>query len=191
MKAAFVVFDKMTTLDFIGFYDAVTRLKTMNLMEDFVWTICAHRTQVQSQVSDDRGLKIAADSIGESLAGYDLLFVPGGFGTRPLQHDRGFVDWIASAKDVPLKTSVCTGSLLLGAAGFLKGKRATTHPGAYQELEPYCAAVVQQRIVDEGDVVTGGGVSTSIDLGLHLVQRLVGAEARARVARQMDYPYAP
>lgn len=186
MKAAFVVFDNMTTLDFIGFYDAVTRLKTMKFVDDFSWKICAR----QPQVSDDRGLKMAADTVGESLAGYDLLFIPGGFGTRPLQHDRDFVEWIASAKDVPLKTSVCTGSLLLGAAGFLKGKRATTHPGAYKELEPYCATVLQQRIVDEGNVVTGGGVSTSIDLGLHLVQRLAGADARARIARQMDYPYS-
>ena len=73
--------------------------------------------------------------------------------------------------------------------GFLTGKRATTHPGAYKELEPYCATVVQQRIVDEGALVTGGGVSTSIDLGLHIVERLVGKDARTRVAKQMDYPY--
>ena len=185
MKAAFVLFDNMTTLDFVGFYDAVTRLKTMKFMDDFAWKLCAR----SSTVTDDRGLKISVDSVGESLAGYDLLFIPGGFGTRPLQHDQAFVDWIKTAQDVKLKTSVCTGSLLLGAAGFLKGKRATTHPGAYQELEPYCATVLQQRIVDEGPVITGGGVSTSIDLGLHVVQRLVGAEARARIAKQMDYPY--
>jgi cyclohexyl-isocyanide hydratase len=187
MKAAFVIFDKMTTLDFVGFYDAVTRLKTMKFMEDFAWNICAR----QQQVSDDRGLSIAADAVDESLAGYDLLFIPGGFGTRPLQHDRAFVEWIGTAQSVPLKTSVCTGSLLLGAAGFLKGKRATTHPSAYKELEPYCATVLQKRIVDEGAVITGGGVSTSIDLGLHVVQRLAGADARTRVAKQMDYPYAP
>jgi cyclohexyl-isocyanide hydratase len=88
-----------------------------------------------------------------------------------------------------LKVSVCTGSLLLGAAGFLRGLTATTHPSALKELEPYCDQVVRQRIVDQGAVVTAGGVSTSIDLGLHLVERLAGAEARARVARQMDYPY--
>jgi transcriptional regulator GlxA family with amidase domain len=87
---------------------------------------------------------------------------------------------------------VCTGSLLLGAAGFLKGKRATSHPGAYEEVEPYCATVLQQRIVDEGALITGGGVSTSIDLGLHVVERLMGnagKDARTRVAKQMDYPY--
>jgi len=185
MKVAMVVFDNMTTLDFIGFYDAITRLKTMKVMEDFSWNICAHN----GQVSDDRGLRISADTVGKSLEGYDLLFIPGGFGTRPLQHDRAFVDWIGTAQDAKLKASVCTGALLLGAAGFLKGKRATTHPGAYEELAPYCASVMQQRIVDEGNIVTGGGVSTSIDLGLHMVERLGGSAARARIAKQMDYPY--
>ena len=185
MKAALIVFDNMTSLDFIGFYDPLTRLKTMKFQDDFEWKICARSTRV----SDDRGLKITADSVDESLAGYDLLFIPGGFGTRALQHDRAFVDWLITAQNATLKIAVCTGSLLLGAAGFLTGKRATTHPSAYKELEPYCAAVVQERIVDEGSVITGGGVSTSIDLGLHVVLRLAGADARARIAKQMDYPY--
>jgi transcriptional regulator GlxA family with amidase domain len=192
MKTAFIVFDNMTFLDFIGFYDAVTRLKTMKFMDDFSWNVCARAGQPNAQVTDDRGLKVVADTVGGSLAGYDMLFIPGGFGTRTLQHDRAFVDWLATAKDVPLKTSVCTGSLLLGAAGFLKGKRATSHPGAYEEVEPYCATVLQQRIVDEGALITGGGVSTSIDLGLHVVERLMGnagKDARTRVAKQMDYPY--
>lgn len=197
MKAALIIFDNMTALDFIGFYDPITRLRTMKFLQDFEWKICAHgtkvstkvSTQVSAQITDDRGLKITADSVGESLAGFDLLFIPGGFGTRSLQHDRPFVDWIGTAQNATLKTSVCTGSLLLGAAGFLKGKRATTHPSAYKELEPYCDIVVQERIVDEGGVITGGGVSTSIDLGLHVVQRLAGADARARIAKQMDYPY--
>ena len=189
MKAALIIFDNMTALDFIGFYDPITRLRTMKFLQDFEWKICAHSTKVSTQITDDRGLKITADSVGESLAGFDLLFIPGGFGTRSLQHDRPFVDWIGTAQNATLKTSVCTGSLLLGAAGFLKGKRATTHPSAYKELEPYCDTVVQQRIVDEGSIITGGGVSTSIDLGLHVVQRLAGADARARIAKQMDYPY--
>jgi cyclohexyl-isocyanide hydratase len=127
--------------------------------------------------------------VAEPLGSYDMLFVPGGFGTRALQHDRGFVDWLRTARSAPLKVSVCTGALLLGAAAFLQGKRATTHPSAYKELEPYCAEVVQERVVDEGDVLTGRGVSSALDLGLHVVQRLAGAEARDRVAAQMDYPY--
>ncbi|MBI4194769.1 MAG: DJ-1/PfpI family protein [Betaproteobacteria bacterium] len=185
MKAAFVIFDRMTALDFIGFYDAVTRLKSMKFIPDLEWRICANKREI----TDGQGLAIVADAVGEPLQAYDMLFVPGGFGTRTLQHDGGFIEWLKSASPVKLKISVCTGALLLGAAGFLRGKRATTHPGALQELEPYCGVVLRERIVDEGDVITAGGVATSIDLGLFVVERLAGREARSRIAAQMDYPY--
>ena len=185
MKTALVVFDRMTSLDFIGFYDPVTRLKSMKIMDDFEWRICS----TTQHVVDDRGLRIEADAVGEPLDSYDMLFVPGGFGTRNLQHDRSFIDWLKTARSVPLKSSVCTGALLLGAAGFLRGRRATTNPSAYKELEPYCGVVVHERVVDEGDIITARGVSSAIDLGLHLVQRLAGADAHDRIATRMDYPY--
>jgi cyclohexyl-isocyanide hydratase len=188
MKAALIVFDRMTHLDFVGFYDPLTRLKSMNILPDFEWRICSN----QKQVADDRGaagMAALAESVLEPLDRYDLLFVPGGMGTRTLQHDRGFIEWLKTAAPVKHKISVCTGALLLGAAGFLRGKRATTHPSALKELEPYCAKVLTDRIVDEGDVVTGSGVATSLDLGLHIVERFAGAEARARIAKQMCYPY--
>lgn len=76
---------------------------------------------------------------------------------------------------------------MLGAARFLAGRRATTHPNALGELSRYCSEVVSRRVVDEGDVVTAGGVTAAIDLGLHLVGRLVGVEGRERVRAQMDY----
>jgi transcriptional regulator GlxA family with amidase domain len=185
MKAAFVVFDRMTSLDFIGFYDPVTRLKSMNIIDDFEWRLCA----MTEQIVDDRGLRIGADAIAEPLSSYDMLFVPGGVGTRNLQHDMNFVDWLETAGPARLKVSVCTGALLLGAAGFLRDKRATTHPSALKELEQYCREVVHERVVDEGDTITAGGVSSAIDAGLHLVQRLAGPDARIRIAAQMDYPY--
>jgi cyclohexyl-isocyanide hydratase len=185
MKAAFIVFDGMTALDFIGFYDPITRLKSMKIIENFAWNVCAQ----SAEVTDDRGLKFKADTVGATLEGYDMIVVPGGFGTRKLQHDDTFMRWIKTAANVPLKISVCTGALILGAAGFLKGRRATTHPSAYQELEPYCATVVKERVVDEDCIITARGVSSSLDMGLHVVERLAGAEARARVAAQMDYPY--
>lgn len=175
----------MTSLDFVGFYDPVTRLKTMEIVDDLEWRICS----TTRQVVDDRGLRIEADAVAESLDSYDMLFVPGGFGTRALQYDRAFVDWLKSAGPARTKVSVCTGALLLGAAGFLEGLRATTHPRAYEELEPYCDSVVKERIVDEGDTITAGGVASALDVGLHMVQKLAGADARARIATQMDYPY--
>lgn len=188
MKAALIVFDRMTYLDFVGFYDAVTRLKSMAILPDFDWRICSN----VKRVSDDRGahgMTMIPESIMEPLDGYDLLYLPGGMGTRTLQHDGAFIDWLKTASSVPLKVSVCTGALLLGAAGFLRGKRATTHPSALKDLEPHCGTVLAERIVDEGNVITGSGVATSLDLGLHVVERLAGPEARSRVAKQMCYPY--
>ena len=183
MKTAFLIFDKMTALDMVGVYDPLTRLKSMNLLPDFSWDICAQT----SIVSDDRGLCFSANSVDESLSKYDLLVVPGGFGTRPLQYEKRFIRWLKTAEPVGLKTSVCTGSLLLGAAGFLEGKSATTHPAAVEELRPYCDNILDQRVVDEGDVITAGGVTAAIDLGLYLVERLAGKTIRARIAQQMDY----
>lgn len=188
MKTAFVIFNRMTALDLIGVYDPLTRLKTMNIIPEFNWQLCAFT----EEVSDDRGLRFAPDTVAESLDAYDIIVVPGGFGTRALQHDSAFIHWLRSAAPVKLKTSVCTGALLLGSAGFLAGKRATTHPSAFEELRPYCAeVVVDHRVVDQEDIVTAQGVTSSVDLGLHLVERIAGREARARITRQMDYPYNP
>jgi len=185
MKIAFVVFNGLTMLDFIGIYDPLTRLKTMGFMPDLTWDICAY-TDI---VKDDRGLIMVPTAIQEPLQSYEALVVPGGYGTRMLIHDPKFVQWIKTAEPCKWKVSVCTGALLLGAAGFLRGKRATTHPSALQELTPFCQRVLENRIVDEGDIITAGGVSSGIDEGLYVVGRLAGAEAGSKIAKQMDYPY--
>ena len=185
LKAAFIIFDKLTMLDLIGIYDPLSRLKSMKILADFDWRICA----CTPEVSDDRGLRLAADVVKEPLGHYDMVIVPGGFGTRTLVHDAAFIQWLRTCQPCKIKVSVCTGALLLGAAGFLKGKRATTHPTAFAELAPFCAGVIDARIVDDQDVITGGGVTSAIDLGLYLVQKLAGVEARMRIAKQMDYPY--
>ena len=185
MRMAFVIYDGMTALDFIGAYDPLTRLHTMKLLPDVSWNVCATTTTVR----DGAGLRFAPDTVGQPLTGYDLVFVPGGFGTRALLDDGDFLGWIATAAEAPLLTSVCTGSLLLGAAGLLKDARATTHPTAYEQLRPYCREVVDERIVDEGRIITGRGVTSSIDLGLYLVEKLAGKAIRQRIQTQMDYPY--
>ncbi|MFP4228907.1 MAG: DJ-1/PfpI family protein, partial [Salinivenus sp.] len=175
----------LTALDLVGAYDPITRLHSMGFRDDFEWDLCAFRTPVH----DGRGLRFTPDRVGEALGDYDLLVVPGGHGTDSLQDDEAFLEWLQTAAPVGLKASVCTGSLLLGAAGFLTGHSATTHPNAREELRPYCAQVVNDRVVDDGAVVTARGVSAGIDLGLHLVDRLAGPSVQAQVAEQMDYPY--
>lgn len=92
-----------------------------------------------------------------------------------------------TASQCKLITSVCTGSLLLGAAGLLHSRRATTHPTAFELLKPYVKEVVDAKVVDEGDIITARGVTSSINLGLHLVNRLWGVESASIVRKSMDY----
>lgn len=124
MKVAFVVYDNMTSLDFIGIYDPLTRIHSMNFDLDFQWKICA----LTPTVTDDRGLSILVDSVGEPLGEYDLLIIHGGQGAVSLVDEEPFISWLTTASLVPLKASVCTGSLLLASANFLEGRIATTHP---------------------------------------------------------------
>ncbi|MFB4162825.1 DJ-1/PfpI family protein [Alteribacillus sp. JSM 102045] len=182
MKTAFILFDGVTALDFVGVYDALTRLKTMNVMPEFQWDVCSFNPAVK----DGAGLIFSPDKVSKPLDHYDMIVVPGGMGTRRLQDDPAFLQWLKTAENCDLKASVCTGSLLLGAAGFLKGKKATTHPHAFELLNTYCQTL-DQRIVDEGDVITARGVSSSIDLGLYLCEKFAGTEGKEHIRRQMDY----
>jgi transcriptional regulator GlxA family with amidase domain len=186
-RIAFVVFDRMTMLDFVGIYDPVTRLKSMGFRPGLTWDVCG----LGPSARDDRGLSVNVTRVAEPLGGYDVVIVPGGFGVRALKEDTRFISWLASAAPAEWKVSVCTGALLLGAAGFLRGKPATTHPTEYEALRPYCGTVVAARVVEAGGVITGGGVTSAIDIGLYLVERLAGEQVRSAMAKQMDYPYLP
>jgi cyclohexyl-isocyanide hydratase len=182
MDVAFCAFDGMTVLDFVGAYDPITRLDRIDgIFLD--WDVCAR----SDSVSADR-LTFEVDRTEPDLGAYDLVVVPGGRATRELRHDEEFVGWLRTAGSREYLISVCTGSLLLGAAGFLDGRKATTHPSAFDVLEEY-AEVVDDRVVKDGRVITGRGVSSSLDLGLFVVQELTDAETRAAVAEKMDYPY--
>ncbi|UQZ84472.1 Isonitrile hydratase [Paenibacillus konkukensis] len=186
MNIAFIVFDRMTTLDFYGFFDAVTRLSRIDAYKEKVtWDLCA----TTKEVKDDRGVTISVNKTSPDLAEYDMIFIPGGMPTRQLRNDPEFIAWLQTASDSAMKVSVCTGALLLGAAGWLEDKRATTNPTAYELLEPYCKEVARSRIVKDGNMITGGGVAASIDVGLFLVELLAGAEVAKGIQQSMDYPY--
>ena len=182
MRIAFVIYDGMTALDFVGAYDPLVRLRTMDILPNLKWDVCA---QIE-MVKDGTDLSIGASKIGHSLADYDLLYVPG---AREPPLDSEFIEWIQTAASVDWKVSVCTGALIFGEAGYLEGKQATTHPVAFKELEQYCSVVEDQRIVTDGDVTTARGVTASIDLGLYLCEELAGQEAKEQIRTQMDYPY--
>ena len=154
MRIAFIVFDGITLLDLIGVYDPVSRLRSIQFLPDLQWDICA----MKPEVKDHFNFVIKADKVLNDLSRYDAMIVPGGSGTRILQTDKAFLQWIATAETVPLKCSVCTGSLLLGAAGFLNNKRVTTHFGEYDTLAQYGCTVVKDKLVDDGNIITAGAV---------------------------------
>lgn len=183
MKIAFVIFEGITLLDLIGIYDPFSRLLSLQYMPDLSWEFCSF----SHTVKDHLGLEIVPTKIKESLSGYDAIIIPGGYGTRALQLDTEFIFWIKTAETVKYKMSICTGSLILGAAGFLKGKSATTHYSEYETLQTYCNQVLQQRIVEDGDVITAGAVSSSIDLGLFLCEKWAGKDAAIEIRKRMDY----
>ena len=155
----------------------------MNYLPDLSWDICS----LGDAPKDSFGLEIVPTQVNKSLSDYDVLIVPGGFGTRDLQFDKLYIDWIQSARWAKYKISICTGSLLLGAAGFLTEKVATTNFQNYDELKPYCKQVLQDRIVEDGDVITAGAVSASIDLGLYLCEKWAGKAAATDIRKKMDY----
>ncbi len=183
MKAAYILFNGITLLDFIGVYDPLSRLQSQKHLPDFSWDTCA----LTPKVTDSFGLSIAVDLVQPDLSGYDLIIVPGGFGTRALQKNTAFISWLQTAAKVPLKTSVCTGALLLGASGFLNDHRATTHFNEYDALGAYCKEVVREELVDDGAVITAGAVASSLTLGLYLCEKLVGKEKAEVVRKSMAY----
>lgn len=183
MKFAFVVFDGMTMLDFIGVYDPITRLKTMGFVKDIDWDIVAYT----EKVTDTSGITITPDKTGVSLKDYDMIVIPGGFGSKALCKDEGFLNWLRTAAEVKLKVSVCSGALLLGAAGFLNNKRATTRFDALKDLEEYTSQVVNKRIVEDDGVISSMGCSSSIDMGLYICRKLAWDEIANRIRKQIEY----
>jgi transcriptional regulator GlxA family with amidase domain len=146
-------------------------------------------------VTAAKGLVIAAHhSLGDAPT-LDVLLHPGGQGTRPLMRDDEHLDWVRQQRgEVPLMTSVCTGSLVYAAAGLLHGRPATTHWGSLDllaETDPTIDVRPDDRFVDDGDVITSAGVSAGIDMALHLVKRLVSVERAREVRRYIQYDPTP
>jgi len=183
MKIAYIIFNGITWLDLIGVYEPVSKLKTRNYLTDLHWDICS----CTETAEDVFGLSMKATKIKNPLSDYDAIIVPGGIGTRQLQFNREFLGWIRTGIDCKYKISICTGSLILGAAGFLKDKKATTNFQEYEALKPYCVQVLTDRIVDDESTITAGAVSASIDLGLYLCRLWAGADAEQDIRRRIDY----
>jgi putative intracellular protease/amidase/uncharacterized protein (DUF952 family) len=183
-RVAFVAFDGLTLLDLVGVYDPLSRIASMGF--DATTTVEVIGAQQRRAWAAD-GAALTVERVRPPLDGFDLLVIPGGLGTRALVRDERVMAWLATWPAHRLTASVCTGSLVLGALGRLQGRRATTHPSARAELAAHGAVASNERVVDAGQLVTAGGVTAGIDLGLHLAARLMGDEVAQKIAAQMDW----
>lgn len=183
MRFAFIVYDDVTLLDFSGAYDPLTRLKSMDIRPDFDYKVCSTKNKVKTF----EGLEIIPDKVNNDLADYDYVFVPGGNGIMKLFNDQEFLAWLGKVSEKTVLASVCGGSLLLGAAGFLKDKKATTHPTLMKYLARFAKEVSDSRIVEDGNIITARGVTSALDLGLYLCEKIAGSEARKTIQEQIDY----
>ena len=182
-QIAIVVYPGFTALDFIGPYEVLRNLPDADVR--FVW-------HEPGPIAADSGvLLIGATHSFDETPSPDILLVPGGVTTFEHARDEKLLDWVRRAHETATWTaSVCSGSVILAAAGLLEGKRATSHWLAVPMLKSFgVTPVSDQRIVHEGSIVTGAGVSAGIDLGMWLAGEIVG-EARAK-AIQLAIEYDP
>lgn len=187
MKIAFIIYNGMTALDFAGMFDPITRLKTMGFKADLEWDVCAFTGKVVSY----EGIEIIPSKASQDLSGYDCIVIPGGNGIADIAKNQDMIAWLKSARKDALMVSVCGGSIILGLMGFLAGRKATTHPALMPYLKKFAAETSQARIVEDGNVITGRGVTSAIDIGLYACEKIGGREAREKIQVQMDYPYYP
>lgn len=187
-RIALMAFAGMTLLDLVGPLDVLSRIGSMGFD-------ATTRCEVIGLSADDEeggvwtgsGAQLRVGRYRPSLDDFDLLVVPGGPSTGALEHDREVIAYLRTYPINRLLASVCTGALLLGAAGRLAGCKATTHESAMERLREFGATPVVQRVVDEGQIITSGGVTAGIDLGLHLAKRLAGDAAAKAIAHRISW----
>jgi transcriptional regulator GlxA family with amidase domain len=194
-RVGIVVFPDVEVLDFCGPFEvfSVTRLDESRRREEpspfEVWLVA----EQAGPVGATGGLKVIPDHTLDTCPPLDILVVPGGWGTRAEIKNARLLGWIAErAGKVETLTSVCTGSMLLGQAGLLDGRHATTHwrsLGWMRESFPAVAVEEKLHVVEDGHVLTSAGISAGIDMALRVVARYHGEAVARNTARTMEYRY--
>jgi putative intracellular protease/amidase len=184
MQIAIVLFDRFTVLDAVGPYQVLCRLPGAEV------AFVAERT---GPVADDNHtLRLSADATFAEVPRPDIVVVPGGPGQSGQMDDGPLREWLLAADSTSTwTTSVCTGSLILAGAGLLKGRRATSHWLAMDELKRLGAEPVSDRVVFDGKYVTAAGVSAGIDMGLTLAGRIAGDEVAQAIQLGIEYDPQP
>ncbi|HEV2061068.1 MAG TPA: DJ-1/PfpI family protein [Solirubrobacteraceae bacterium] len=187
-----LLFDDVEELDAVGPWEVLAAW-TLQYPQDGWAVSCLSRDG--GFVTAAKGLVLGAHVALDDAPPLDVLVHPGGQGTRGLLRERAHLDWVRAQRSVvPLMTSVCTGSLVYAAAGLLQHRPATTYWAALDELRALDQTIdvrEHDRWVDDGDVITSSGVSAGIDMALHLVARLAGADRALEVKRAIQYDPQP
>lgn len=184
MQIAIVLFDHLTALDAVGPYEVFSRFPGAEVV------FTAERAGMHR--TDTGMLGLHADATFEEVTAPDLVFVPGGYGQTFHMGDGPLLDWLRAVdRTTTLTTSTCTGSLLLAAAGFLRGRRATTHWLALGELAEHGATPTSERVVADGKYVTAAGVSAGIDLALRLAGQVGGPGLAQMIQLGIEYDPQP
>jgi transcriptional regulator GlxA family with amidase domain len=189
---AILVFEDVEVLDFCGPFEVFSVAGRNRDPKPFRVVLVAEKP---GPVTARNGLSVNPHYTLENCPDAELLLVPGGMGTRKLMHNLRVVDWVRErTPGAELVLSVCTGALILAKAGLLDGLEATTHHGAFELLRqtaPDARVREGVRFVDEGCVITSGGIAAGIDMSLYVVARLLGPDTAAETARYMEYPWTP
>ncbi|MEU3788223.1 DJ-1/PfpI family protein [Streptomyces fructofermentans] len=184
MQIAVVLFDRFTALDAVGPYETLGRLPGARTV-----FVAEHAGPVRT---DTGHMAIVADRTLDEVRDPDIVVVPGGPGQTPQMENAVLLDWLRAADATSTwATSVCTGSLLLAAAGLLEGRRATSHWLALDHLRRFGAEPTAERVVTDGKYVTAAGVSSGIDMGLTLLGRIAGDEHAQSVQLLTEYDPQP
>jgi putative intracellular protease/amidase len=184
MDIAILIFDQLTALDAVGPYEVLSRLPGA--------TVHFVAAEPGPKRTENGMLALTADLALDKMANPEVIVVPGGFGTRSLMSDETILAWLRTAHESSnWTTSVCTGSLLLAAAGILVGLEATTHWLELETLRPYGATPVARRVAEQGKVMTAAGVSAGIDMALTLAARIGGDELAQAIQLGIEYDPAP
>ena len=187
-KVAILLFDDVEVLDFAGPFEVFSVTAEINPGKFFqVYTVA----EVESPILTRNGLSVNPDHALANCPPPDILIVPGGQGTRLAMKNPAILDWVKrTADETELVLSVCTGALVLGAAGLLDGLRVTTHHQVFdllREVAPQSQVVEDERFIDNGHVITSGGISAGIDMCLYVVGKLFGEAYRLKTAAYMEY----
>jgi len=194
-RVGIVIFDEVEVLDFCGPFEvfSAVRLDEDKRREEpspFEVLLVAEK---RGTVSASGGMKVIPDHAFHTCPKLDVLVVPGGWGTRRELKNPVMLDWLRKrAAEVETLTSVCTGSMLLGFAGLLDGRHATTHWKALDWMRdsfPSVTVEYDQHVVEDGRVLTSAGISAGIDMALKAVARYCGETVARATAKHMEYPY--